>query len=236
MQLQKQTAPPEAFARHEVLAILAVLTLLATIIMPALAGSRRSTDGAACANNLRQIGHAYQLWGADHNDDPPYWVPVAQGGVRWDSLAGNAWFQFAAISNQLATPRVLACPSDVQKRVARDFGVSADGGFLSTGYRNNAVSYWINMHSVRFYPGKLLCGDRNLRVDYFTGCAIGIYNVAAIRNPSFGSVMWTNNLHGLWGNLLAYDGQVYAAANYQVLTNALIPWILDSNGEHLVMP
>ena len=65
MQLQKQTAPPEAFARREVLAILAVLTLLATIIMPALAGSRRSTDGAACANNLRQIGHAYQLWGAN---------------------------------------------------------------------------------------------------------------------------------------------------------------------------
>ena len=39
---------------------------------------------------------------------------VSRGGTRPDSgfKAGNAWFEFTALSNELVTPRILACPAD----------------------------------------------------------------------------------------------------------------------------
>ncbi|MBI5386003.1 MAG: hypothetical protein HZA90_15110 [Verrucomicrobia bacterium] len=224
-----------AFTRVEALACLSVVAILAALAAPTLAGLRPRSDSAACVNNLRQIGRAYQIWGHDHNDDPPYRVAMSEGGIQAHPLAGNTWFQFSWVSNELATPRVLACPSDLQKRVAKDFGISADGGFLNSGFRNNAVSYWVGSDAVRFVPASLVCGDRNVKVAGYGYCSAGISDAGTIlMRPMAGSV-WTNNLHGLWGNVLRYDGQVRTLSNWNLTTNALS--FGDDNGTmHLVLP
>ena len=227
------------FTRLELLALLGALGLLTTVVLPALAGTRRGSDRAACVNNLRQIGRAYQVWASDHNDDAPHYLPISQGGIMQHPLAGNAWFQFSWISNELATPRILACPSDPTKLVARDFSRSADGGFLNAGYCNNAVSYFVGLHAIRFVPGSFLTGDRNVQT----------YGSVACSAVSFGAFMgrlspldpfWTNNLHGLWGNLLTYDGQVRTVSN-QTMTD-LYPKARDPGmsptdfSTHFLMP
>jgi hypothetical protein len=215
-----------------------VLALLAALVLPGMAGTRRGTDLAACVNNLRQIGRAYQVWASEHNDDAPYFLSMAMGGIQQHPLSANAWFQFSWVSNQLVTPRVLACPSDTTRLVARDFGGSADGGFVSTGYRNNAVSYFVSPHGMRFQPGSFLSGDRNVRVGPLSGCSAisgAAYSVRLGSEPRFS---WTNNLHGFWGTILTYDGQVRTVSN-QTVTN-LFPAAIDPSKSddltHLVMP
>ena len=62
------TSRPNAFTRAELLVVVAVFALLALIVLPALANNRPRSHRVMCANNLRQIGLAMQLWGSDHND------------------------------------------------------------------------------------------------------------------------------------------------------------------------
>jgi prepilin-type processing-associated H-X9-DG protein len=234
MKTGNQTSSGQAFTRLELLAALIALALLASVVLPALAGTRRGTDLAGCVNNLRQIGRAFQLWGNDHNDDWPCRVSMSEGGILMHPLLGNTWFHFSWMSNGLATPRVLACPSDFGKRPARDFGNSADGGFVNSGYRNNAVSYFVGSDASRFLPRSFLCGDRNVRIEGYAACSAGLNNAAYVTTRPPRLPFWTNNLHGLWGNILFYDGQVQSALDQNM--PGLLPTADDAGSLHLVMP
>src|SRR5258706_15697824 len=86
-----RSALERAFPGAELLVILAVLALLALVVLPALANNRPRSARVICANNLRQIGMGFQLWGNDHNDTLPQEVPVLQGGTMQHALAPNVW-------------------------------------------------------------------------------------------------------------------------------------------------
>src|SRR5947207_15875450 len=109
-----------ALTRLDLVGVLAGLTLLAIIAAPVLANPRGHADRVVCANKLRQIGLAMQIWGNDHGDAVPHEVPVDQGGTRQHPLAVNAWLHFSWVSNELGNARVLFCPSD-EGHPARDF-------------------------------------------------------------------------------------------------------------------
>jgi hypothetical protein len=228
------SVPEQAFSRVDLLVLLGVMALGGTVWYPALALTRQSTDHAVCVNNLRQIGRATQLWAHDHREQQPTYVPVAEGGVFGHPLSGNAWFQFAAISNQLGTPRVLVCPADPAKRAAEDFGGASQGGFVNAGYRNNALSYWLGSDAQSRFPQSFLCGDRNIRIDGSSVCGnINVANVALFI-PSFSYDPWSNAIHGSWGHILHFDGRVSSFGQYipkEVLGKA------DDNGlVHMLMP
>jgi type II secretory pathway pseudopilin PulG len=234
MKPRNQALSEPAFTRLELLAVLTALVLLASVVLPTLGGTRRGNDLANCVNNLRQIGRAYQLWGNDHNDDWPCRVRMAEGGILMHALVGNTWFQFSSISNELATPQVLVCPTDQEKRVAKDFGNSADGGFVNAGYRNNAVSYFVGSDASRFLPRSFLCGDRNVRIDGYAACSAGMNNAAYVVTRPPSRPFWTNHFHGEWGNILLYNGEVRTLSN-QSISN-LLRTADDAGALHLVMP
>lgn len=128
---QAQPRPASGFTRLELVALLAALALLAAAVLPALAGNRIRSDRVLCANNLRQISMALQQWGNDHSDQPPWEVLPADGGTYAHALSPNVWYHFAWISNELASPRILFCPTDTGKP-ARDFTGDPAGGYLIT--------------------------------------------------------------------------------------------------------
>jgi hypothetical protein len=101
-----------AFSRIELCATIAALFLLAAVALPVLAQPFSRSQRLQCLNNLRQIGQAFQVWGNDHGDDFPFFVSPSQGGVQGTPEASRAYYQLAALSNQLSSPRILACPSD----------------------------------------------------------------------------------------------------------------------------
>src|SRR5438876_1984416 len=161
-----------AFTRLELAAVLAAALLLAALALPVLANTKPRADRVTCLNNLRLIGRAEHIWANDHNDSLPWRVDVSEGGTQHTGgLQNNAWFNYGKMSNELATPTILACPSDPSVRVARNFS-NSPAGFFNPGLRNNAVSYFIGLDTYVTSPyfqlttaSGGLAGDRNLQVD-----------------------------------------------------------------------
>ena len=227
-----------AFTRLELLAVLAALVLVAGVVLPALAQGKPRSQQAICFNNLRAVGQAVLMFNAEHNQLDPWRELATSGGTRNhpSGLNNNAWFQFAWLSNELANPKILACPSDALARPAKDFSFSPTGGLLSGAYQNNAISYFVGMDSSALVPNSVLSGDRNIRFnDLGGGCSTGVNPVANIFPWQASPSGWRSGLHGPSGNILLHDGRVEQTSDETV--NRLFTRESDDNGSiHLQMP
>jgi competence protein ComGC len=215
-----------AFTRIELLAVCAALALLALAVAPAVATNKADSERATCFNNLRLIGRSVQMWTGDHNQQIPCRTPVADGGLLPPVgmvRAGNAWFEFAFLSNQLVTPRILACPSDAGVKQASDFSADTEGGFIGPNFRANALSYVVGVEAMGDFPRSWLSGDRNLGGLSFAGsCPTRIINLSAISGG--GLVRWTNGVvHGEAGHILLMDGSVKFTSTPQLKTYFFSP-------------
>jgi hypothetical protein len=227
------------FTRVELIVVTGVLVLLGIVVFPALGNSRLRSHLVICANNLRQIGVAQQLWGNDHNDLPPLMVSVNEGGTRAHPLAANAWIHFAWLSNELVTARLVFCPSDVG-RPADDFTGSPTSGYLHPNFANRATSYFTSYSSyggIGDPPSEVMNGDRNVTIDNSSsGCSL--LNVAARIErwaPFSPTGQWKTNLHNLQGNAQLRDGRVemFSSAG---LKAALLPFSDDNSSKHIAIP
>jgi prepilin-type N-terminal cleavage/methylation domain-containing protein/prepilin-type processing-associated H-X9-DG protein len=196
------------FTLVELLAVLVVVALLGLLAIPVLANGKSGSQRAVCVNNLSRIGRAHAIWGTDHGDYLPSQVLWQEGGTRFHptGLNNNVWFQFDWVSNELATPKILACPSDPFVRVAGDFSATSPDAFWKPGYQNNAVSYILGWPY--FEDGRLvLSGDRNIPA-YFGGGYISGMNPVATIHLEDPTLSWLPGIHAEGGNLLFNDGSV----------------------------
>jgi type II secretory pathway pseudopilin PulG len=246
MNALQTTAPPSppnrGFTRLELVAVLAGLAVLGAVVAPVLAHSRLRSDRIICANNLRQIGLAMQLWANDHGDSIPQEVSLAEGGTRRHPLAVNVWLHFSWISNELGSAQLLFCPSD-QGRPARDFSGDPNGGYLHPNFANRATSYLIS-HPLPSGPRDifsagpfgLLAADRNVGFD---GTSYGCDRFKAARRvdlrPPFLNFRWDTNLHNNVGNVLSLDGGV-AEVNNDGLLRYLRILGIDNGSLHFLAP
>lgn len=219
-----------AFTRIELAAVIAALALLGTLALPLLAATRADSDRAGCFNNLRLLGRAITMWGDDRDSLPPWITYVSRGGTRPDSgaKAGNAWFEFTTLSNELVTPRLLACPADTGVKVAAEFSNHGTRGYMGTGMRSLATSYFINMDNLGRSPLMVVVGDRNLRTVGITQCAQGVNNADFVNLSAPNLVLWTNAVHGWQGHTLRTDGSVTFTDTKTLAAD--YPRLLDDNG------
>ena len=199
----------EAFTRLE---LLFVLLAVATIALPAislLASNKTDTQRVVCFTNLRQIGHGSQAWASDHGDRFPWAVPANDGGGLSHPLSGNVWFEFALMSNYLHSPKLLVCPANLQTPQIADNWSSQPGGLLNVQYRNNALSYFIALHSQPYSGQSILLGDWNIQASSVSVCSLLPNGVTCPQlTPGDSVVKWTNAIHGVAGHLLFADGSV----------------------------
>jgi hypothetical protein len=110
-----------------VCACLFVPAILAALLLPALAAAKNKAQVINSVNNLKQIGLAFRIWEGDNNDQYPFNVSQAQGGVKELCETDSNGFEknpaavFMVMSNELSTPKILVCANDPDKKAATDF-------------------------------------------------------------------------------------------------------------------
>jgi len=227
-----------AFTRLELLAVLAVLVLVAGVVLPVLAQGKPRSQQAICFNNLRAVGQAVLMFNVEHDQLDPWRESSNIGGTLNDPSGLNnwVWFQFAWLSNALANPKVLACPSDALVRPAKEYSLSPNGGLMNPNHQNNAISYFIGLDSSALVPNSVLSGDRNIKYSSLGGgCSAGVNPVASILPWQESPTGWRSGLHGPSGNILLHDGRVEQTSNETV--NRLFTRESDDNGSiHFQLP
>ncbi len=228
----------QAFTRVELMIVVAALAFLGVIALPLFASPRADSDRAACFNNLRRLGSGVTLWGNDHDDLPPWLVSPSNGGTQIFPKTALTWTEFITLSNELVTPLVLACPADPTVKVASHWGNTVNG-LANTGFRNNAVSYFLSYHSRPWLPRSVIAGDRDFRpsVSPPLTCAYGPNNAARIDTTSGIISVWTNAVHRSVGHLLTSDGSVDLVPSISLMSRLLGPEGQSDNGSiHIIYP
>ena len=116
-----RTSP--AFTLIELLVVLAIISILAAMLLPALAMAKEKARSIFCLNNLKQIGIAMTLYADDHND---FLVPAeynVNNGAKyqegWPTILYNQQYLPAERSSDYyavaAGKSVFRCPSGIAK-------------------------------------------------------------------------------------------------------------------------
>ena len=194
----------------DVLIVVATLVLLIFVLLPLLAGRPVRATRIHCVLNLKQVGLAFRIWSNDNNDQFP-WMISTNGGTLKFAESTNVYLHFRAASNELGSPKILACPKDSGKTPAKDFNK----------FDNRNLSYFIGLDSDESKPQMILSGDRSLTTNG-TALSSGVFTLTA--GDTLG---WTPASHNNAGNVGLSDGsvlQVSTAAlqkQWQAATNAI---------------
>jgi len=169
------------FTLVELLVVVVAISILAGILLPALAKARRRGNRARCVNNLKQIGLGMKSFATDNEGRFPWLLKPQDSTALWSTLFGpehtgdhHCWdvrflFLPPSIRLEIGTATTLVSPCDPNaKRFSRQESTTGKfGGFASRfdGWHhhmdNRALSYAIHFGADDMKPRTLLGLTRN---------------------------------------------------------------------------
>src|ERR1051325_3922656 len=198
-----------AFTLIEMLCVIAIIGILFALLMPAIARTKGRAKRVECIGNLRETGVAFQLFAHDHNGKFPAQVSTNEGGslefvATGYQTGGTFYFAFQhcrPVARELVTPKLLACPADLQRWPATDFNQ----------FNNTNLSYFIGLKADPAMPDAILSGDENISGDST------IITIGPIRTRR-----WLSGPHGSRGNLLFSDAHVEESSDARLRSQASV--------------
>lgn len=172
----------------EVVVVIFVIGVVVLMLLPVLASPHRHMPRITCVNNLKETYLGIKIWEGDHGNKFPMNVSTNLGGALEYFDNDELGRGFMVASNQLATPIILVCQTDVRHR-ATNFD----------SMRNSNISYFADVDATESDPNSVIFGDRNILGGIPLPHGLTAFNSA---NP----VHWDSNMHHNQGNVALADG------------------------------
>ena len=131
------------------------------------------------------------MWANDNGEKFPWQVSTSTNGTLELVNGPSVSPHFLSMSNELNSPKVLACGNDVKRTKAVFF----------SEFNDNHLSYFVGLDADETRPQSILAGDRNL-----TG-GVRITNTVFLFTSN-SLVGFTKDLHDTSGNIALGDGSV----------------------------
>lgn len=134
-----------AFTLLELLVVIAVIAILASLLLPALARAKAKSHQVACLSNLHQIGLAFSMYLADEKEKFPDRrdLKTALGYLPWTgwppSDPRGGWAALI-LTNQLANKKLWLCPA-LKSSLLITFPQCVQRSSLTDS--NSIVTYWL---------------------------------------------------------------------------------------------
>ena len=181
--------------RIELLIVVVVIVILAGMILPG-GHDREKAKAIKCLNNLKNVGLAYRIWAADNSDFFPFQVSTNQQGAL--ELSNDIVAQFRVLSNELAIPKIVICPSPSSK-------IQEPTNWTEFSSKN--VSYYVNVGATAKVTNSILSGDIGFTVD-------GVPPISGInRIRSHAQISFPKDVHSGVANIVKADGSTARVKN-----------------------